>query len=337
LSFLVDDNFPMNPKVVELLDCERADRGEARYRAMTLWVLAGAHCKRVKSRDGAVTAGQAKMLLNCNLRRAREAAEALVAVGLWVSHGESFRFHEWTYWQAPKKNLVGGEETPSGGHVAATQTPSGSQVDGEQTSGRGQVEGGEKPNRSQTEANDQPSTLSDSANLQDALTCVHGPARDSDSGSSSVSYSYSDPSPSEARATGGKHGFSAEELTALQADAARAERFSVGYLARFKAESPSLKPHRDTSPESRTPWRELARDCFDEQVEPLLDAFFADESEFCRDRMPSKLISQRVRLLKGPGKAPTKPGGRIAPPEAPPASAYVKDLGRYARKDGEHV
>lgn len=101
----------------------------------------------------------------------------------------------------------------------------------------------------------------------------------------------------------------ADELAVLKAQAARAEALRVGFLERFTARCPGVKPEPCVRiPESRDPWREVAGQIEDYQVVPLLDAFFADE--FCSDFRPSKLRSQRVQLLTTGPRAPKQQGAK---------------------------
>lgn len=89
---------------------------------------------------------------------------------------------------------------------------------------------------------------------------------------------------------------------------------------------PTLRVPSVAQPMSGGPWLELARELTDEQVPTLLDAFFADADPFvAKDRAPSKLASQRVRLLtQGPAVAALSKRATTAPMTHDEARAYVE-------------
>lgn len=91
----------------------------------------------------------------------------------------------------------------------------------------------------------------------------------------------------------------------------RSERLRLGWRTRFVAENPQIKPPAETNPMSNGPWLEVARGIGDEQVDVLLDAYFADD--FCRQGFYLRcLVSERIRLLThGP-----KVNGEVKRPES---------------------
>lgn len=80
-------------------------------------------------------------------------------------------------------------------------------------------------------------------------------------------------------------------------DGRRADLLRAGYESRFKRAYPKLKVPGQCAPMSGGPWLECARELTDEQVDPLLDALFADD--WCRGGgcKLGMLASERVRLL----------------------------------------
>lgn len=84
----------------------------------------------------------------------------------------------------------------------------------------------------------------------------------------------------------------------------RAEALRTGYVERFQRAMPGIGLPAVAGPGNGGPWLEVAREVTDEQVPVLLDAFFADADPFvAKDRAPSKLVGQRVRLLtQGPSQ-----------------------------------
>lgn len=91
----------------------------------------------------------------------------------------------------------------------------------------------------------------------------------------------------------------------------RSERLRLGWRTRFVAENPKVTPPAETNPMSNGPWLEVARGIGDEQVDTLLDAYFADD--FCRQGFYLRcLVSERIRLLThGP-----KVNGEVKRPES---------------------
>ena len=77
----------------------------------------------------------------------------------------------------------------------------------------------------------------------------------------------------------------------------RAEALRTGYVERFAQAMPGIRAPRATNPGTSEPWLTVARLLTDAQVSTLLDAFFADEEPFTKDRAPTKIESQIVRLL----------------------------------------
>lgn len=106
----------------------------------------------------------------------------------------------------------------------------------------------------------------------------------------------------------------------------RAEALRVGYVQRFERSMPTLRVPSVAQPMSGGPWLELARELTDEQVPALLDAFFADADPFvAKDRAPTKLASQRVRLLtQGPLVHAKSRRAATAPMTHDEARAYVE-------------
>lgn len=97
--FQVDDQLPVNAKIAELIE---GQDGTA-YQAVTLWLLAGAHCQ-AKLSDGLVSDGDTVRLL-ISKTKATKAALRLVDVGLWHAPGHDcedcpnieagYVFHDW--------------------------------------------------------------------------------------------------------------------------------------------------------------------------------------------------------------------------------------------------
>lgn len=79
--FKVDDGFWSNPKVLNLSDG-----------ATALWVRAGSYCCQHLT-DGVVLSSVLRVL------GSEDAAEELVAVGLWKSTRRGFEFHDWSEYQ----------------------------------------------------------------------------------------------------------------------------------------------------------------------------------------------------------------------------------------------
>lgn len=79
--FKVDDGFWSNPKVLNLSDG-----------ATALWVRAGSYCCQHLT-DGVVLSSLLRVL------GSEDAAEELVAVGLWKSTRQGFEFHDWAEYQ----------------------------------------------------------------------------------------------------------------------------------------------------------------------------------------------------------------------------------------------
>jgi hypothetical protein len=98
----------------------------------------------------------------------------------------------------------------------------------------------------------------------------------------------------------------------------RSEALRLGYVERFRLVMPGIKLPSVAGPGNGGPWLEVARELTDEQVAPLLDAFFADETPFVAcDRAPTKLPSQRVRLLN---QGPTV-NGEVRPTASTPTAS----------------
>jgi hypothetical protein len=93
----------------------------------------------------------------------------------------------------------------------------------------------------------------------------------------------------------------------------RAEALRTGFISRFAQAMPGIRAPRATNPGASEPWLTIARLVTDAQVDTLLDAFFADEEPFTKDRAPTKIESQIVRLLahgptvNGKAQGPAKP------------------------------
>lgn len=95
-----------------------------------------------------------------------------------------------------------------------------------------------------------------------------------------------------------------EATTPRHPTGVRAESLRTGYVERFQRAMPGIGLPAVAGPGNGGPWLEVAREVTDEQVPVLLDAFFADCDPFvAKDRSPSKLVGQRVRLLtQGPSQ-----------------------------------
>lgn len=98
--------------------------------------------------------------------------------------------------------------------------------------------------------------------------------------------------------------------------ARRAERLRAGYLKRFSDVLPNVRPHGHAQPGGGGPWLDLARECTDDDVDPLLNAFFADDFGKKTAFRISVLVSNRVQLLAStqtlrsiPTAPPTDPVG----------------------------
>lgn len=131
------------------------------------------------------------------------------------------------------------------------------------------------------------------------------------------------------------------EVPTKSPTALRTEALRAGYLSRFRKALPGVSPDSCCYDGNGGPWLELAREVTDEQVAPLLDAFFADADTFvAKDRAPSKLRSQRVRLLtqgptsaSSPGSAPTP--AKTLSPERQALAEATRRLEAARDTDGE--
>lgn len=118
--FLVDDGFSSHEKVSRLIESARPDRGQLRFVALSLWLLAGSECARRRN-GGRVSRMLARTLLCTTGRHASQAADLLVEVGLWDRDGDSYVFHDWSERQRPR------DRRDAGGAPSASQQPAGSE------------------------------------------------------------------------------------------------------------------------------------------------------------------------------------------------------------------
>ncbi len=278
-----DDQMPMNPKIIALSDG-----------AFRLWMNILAYCNRHATK-GLIPKG---MVPSCDHRHgwSKKQIDGFVREmltvhptyedSLLIDEGPVFRVHDYELHQqyASKQHVVRAHERERKADLR-------------------------KRNKSGTDTEDVPDNVPDNrgtcpiekSGTVPTMSLARERSRDPE------------PHPNPKRAT-----LSQSARVGPGPDGIRAERLRVGYLDRFLAAASDVKPDPVCHAGNGGPWLELARELTDAQVDPLLDAFFADETAFVAcDRAPSKIKSQRVRLL---GQGPTVNGHATKPHTNPPTS-----------------
>jgi hypothetical protein len=100
LSWLrIDDSAPDHPKWMEL-----AEDPQLWAACWGLWVSCAAYCARQLT-DGQVPRAYVVRATPLPHKAAKEAAEALVRVGLWVQSGTGYTFHDWLAYNPPAEKV----------------------------------------------------------------------------------------------------------------------------------------------------------------------------------------------------------------------------------------
>lgn len=276
--FAVDDAFHSHPKALAL----RA--GAYENDALALWAKAGSWCAAGLT-DGHIPKYVVESLLRKN---ALKAAAELVRVKLWHETADGWVFHQWE------------DHQQSSEEVKAKRSSARERMREVRRQKNGAFEGSSRERSPSVRANNTRTFAERSSTPSLPIPTL---PRES---ASALSESAREAPPE----------VPVSPAPARHPNAVRSEALRLGYCARFQVSMPGLGLPGVCGPGNGGPWLELARALTDEQVPVLLDAFFADQDPFVSsDRAPSKLMSQRVRLLtRGPAVARASPAKRSTEP-----------------------